>query len=87
MGVCVADFSDVLALALEIMVLGMVIVFGFLGLLIVCVDMMSRVINRYFPDAPIPAKQKRVSQNSSVPPAIVAAVASAVQQHRNRARS
>lgn len=82
------DLSAVMAQAGNIMLLGMGIVFCFLTVLIFCVNGMSAVVHRYFPDAPTPMATKRgAPAGASSAPAVVAAAAAAVQMHRNRNRS
>ncbi|GGA72537.1 hypothetical protein GCM10011369_12890 [Neiella marina] len=78
-----ADLTHLLAEAGNIMAIGMIIVFSFLSFLILCVNSMSKIINQYFPDAPAPAKSKPAPPSAATSPAVLAAVAAAVQQHRN----
>lgn len=82
-----ADVTQLLAQAANIMAIGMIIVFCFLTFLIVCVNVMSKVISKYFPDAPAPAKSKPAPPSAATSPAVLAAVAAAVQQHRNQAKA
>ncbi|MCM2680427.1 OadG family protein [Echinimonas agarilytica] len=81
------NLTEILVHAGNTMLLGMVIVFCFLTFLIACVNCMSFVISRYFPDAPVQPKSKPViSSKASTPaPATLAAVAAAVHAHRGKA--
>ncbi|MBW8192791.1 OadG family protein [Neiella marina] len=82
-----ADLTQLVAQAANIMALGMIIVFCFLTFLILCVNVMSKVISQYFPDAPVPVKSKPAPPSTATSPVVLAAVAAAVQQHRNQAKA
>ncbi len=65
---------------LKFMMVGMGIVFTFLVLLVICMNLMSRAINRYFPEpnqATIPKESSRAEQLKKV-----AAIAGAI--HHNK---
>lgn len=76
---------------LGLLLLGMGFVFVFLCLLIVATGFMSKLINRYFPEA-APVAKKPAMTPSSAPaagasatdPKIAAAITAAIHQHRNR---
>ncbi|CUB05759.1 OadG family protein [Marinomonas fungiae] len=73
-----------------LMLLGMGFVFVFLCLLIVATGFMSKLINRYFPEAapvakkPAMAPSAATSGASATDPKIAAAITAAIHQHRNR---
>lgn len=82
------ELTENLAQAGNIMLLGMLIVFSFLTLLIGCVNGLSALIGKFFPDVPAPtATPKRQAPATGTAPAVVAAAAAAVQMHRNRTGS
>lgn len=67
---------------INLMLIGMGTVFLFLTLLVFCVQIMSRLIGRYFPEAapvpaPAPAPDRRQEE-------VLAAVSAAVHHHRQR---
>ena len=66
----------------ELMVLGMGIVFLFLVMLIVAVNMMTFIVQKYFPSAEV--KQKPVPANAGNEAGRVAAISAAVHQHRKK---
>ncbi|MGB2064829.1 oxaloacetate decarboxylase gamma chain [Marinomonas gallaica] len=75
-----------------LMLLGMGFVFTFLCLLIVSTTYMSKLINRYFPEAAPVAKKPMAAPTagassasaSATDPKIAAAITAAIHQHRNR---
>lgn len=77
-----------LAEALELMMLGMGIVFGFLVLLVFSTTLMSLIINRYFqePAAEVlsPALHRTPGSADIPDPHILAAIEAAIAEHRKR---
>lgn len=70
-----------------LMLLGMGFVFAFLCLLIVATSYMSKLINRYLPEAAPVAKlpvAAPTAETSATDPKIAAAITAAIHQHRNR---
>jgi oxaloacetate decarboxylase gamma subunit len=76
--------NEMLSSGIEIMLIGMGIVYAFLALLIVMVNVMTSVIQRLFPVTLIP-KNRSVSTLPSTPDAgVIAAISAAVHQYRNK---
>ncbi len=68
---------------LKFMVLGMGTVFMFLGIMIVCINIMSYIIHRFFPEPQLPvtpARTPSVSEDNTKK--IVAALTAAIKHHR-----
>ncbi len=72
--------TELLMQGLELMVVGMGIVFIFLTLLIFILNIMSSIIQRYFPEPQVFAKKARASQ---IDPNVLAAISAAVHRHRS----
>ncbi len=65
---------------IELMFVGMGIVFLFLAMLVGAINIMSMLVLRYFPDAPSPVRTPvPVSPDAST----IAAITAAVHQYRN----
>jgi len=71
--------NELMSFGIELMLIGMGIVFGFLALLIVTIKMMSSMILRFFPD--MPTGQHTGSHHGDDLGAI-AAISAAVHQYR-----
>lgn len=67
---------------LELMLIGMGIVYVFLIMLVFAINLMSAFVQRYFPEAP--AKMFNASTTGTYDKATVAAITAAVHQYRNR---
>ncbi len=74
--------------AVELMTLGMGVVFGFLILLVFSTTVMSLIINRHFPE---PAPEAAAPVFSGIPaisdtptPQVLAAIRVAISEHRKR---
>ena len=79
--------SELLMEGVELMVLGVGTVFVFLVLLVGLINLMSALINRFFPEAaPAAAKPKRIAAATAQPidPELLAVIGAAVSQHRAR---
>jgi oxaloacetate decarboxylase (Na+ extruding) subunit gamma len=66
---------------IELMIVGMGIVFLFLAMLVIAINLMSMLIQRYFPDAPVPG---RTPVTIGTDASTIAAIAAAVHQYRNQ---
>lgn len=79
--------ESLLSQGLDLMVYGMGTVFVFLALLIVVTSAMSRLVVRFFPEAPTPVKAaKPIARKPSgaVDPRTLQVISAAIQQHRSR---
>lgn len=74
--------NELLSTGIEVMLIGMGIVYSFLAMLVVAIKAMSNVISRYFPDAP--ELHPAIKHSNGEDPAIVAAITAAVQQYRKK---
>ena len=75
--------TELMSSGVELMFAGMGIVFLFLTMLVVAINMMSSLVQRFFPDAPIQvAAVTKVS--SGIDKSIIAAITAAVHQHRSK---
>ena len=68
---------------LSLMLVGMATVFCFLTLLVLCINISSKVINRFWPEA-LPSSTQ---QNASSDGDVIAAITAAVHQYRNKHKS
>lgn len=70
------------------MLYGMGTVVVFLGLLVVITSAMSAMVNRYFPETPvpvaIPSAGRKGGPAAQADGEVVAAITAAITQHRNR---
>jgi oxaloacetate decarboxylase gamma subunit len=73
--------TEELSLGLELMFVGMGIVFLFLAMLVVAINVMSALVQRFFPEAAVPPNPLL---NTSLDKSVVAAITAAIHQHRNR---
>ncbi len=85
------DVSALLVEAASLLVVGMLVVFTFLGLMVVCVQLMSNLVGK---DPVPPVSSGNVSRQpgtpakaDGVPPQVVAAISGAVHQYRRQHRS
>lgn len=74
--------TELMSSGVELMFAGMGIVFLFLTMLVVAINIMSSLVLRFFPDAPIPAVAASVS--GGIDKSIIAAITAAVHQHRSK---
>ncbi len=69
---------------IELMFVGMGIVFAFLAMLVVMVNVMTQVIAHFFPPAPIvPTPQATTHNTQKTDDNLIAAISAAVHQYRN----
>lgn len=68
---------------LSLMLVGMTTVFCFLTLLVICINISSKVINRFWPEA-LSSTESTTQRNTSTDDEVVAAITSAVHQYRNK---
>ena len=74
--------TEMMSSGVELMFAGMGIVFLFLTMLVVAINIMSSLVQRFFPDAPTQAVVPMVS--SGIDKSIIAAISAAVHQHRSK---
>lgn len=72
--------------ALDLLVFGMGTVFVFLALLVVAINLMSRFMATYFPDAIVPEAPAPKSKpgNDTVDATTLAVIQAAIRQHRDK---
>ncbi len=82
--------EGIVAQGVELMLYGMGTVVLFLGLLVLATTGMSRLLSRYFPEAPpapVPTGARAVVASAPGPdPDVVAAISAALHLHRSRRR-
>ncbi len=76
--------AELFANALELMVIGMGIVFVFLTLLVVLVNGMTLVIHRFFAERPGPVPTPPPEPASEREEEVIAAISAAVHRYRQR---
>lgn len=81
------NIADLLTEAASLMLIGMVVVFVFLGILIVCINVMANLVGKEEPEiaaSPKPTAPVNTGANSDVAPEVVAAISAAVHNYRNK---
>ena len=68
----------------ELMIIGMLIVFAFLALLVVMVNIMTWAIQRFFPEQPISITPTKSASTSHTNTGVIAAITAAVHQYRSK---
>ncbi len=71
--------NEMLSSGVEIMLLGMGIVYGFLAMLVMAIGAMSKLVLRYFPDHPLNPRQHQIEEAG-----VMAAITAAVHQYRRK---
>lgn len=74
--------NEMLSSGVEIMLIGMGIVYAFLAMLIFAINGMSTIIRRYFPD--MPAAPVHPATNKAEDPGTVAAIAAAIHHYKKK---
>jgi oxaloacetate decarboxylase gamma subunit len=74
--------TELMSSGAELMFAGMGIVFLFLAMLVVAINIMSSLVQRFLPDAPTQAVAAPVS--GGIDKSIIAAITAAVHQHRSK---
>ena len=74
--------TELMSSGVELMFVGMGIVFLFLTMLVVAINVMSSLVLRFFPEAPplIPV----ITATGGTDKSVIAAITAAVHQHRNK---
>jgi oxaloacetate decarboxylase (Na+ extruding) subunit gamma len=76
--------AEMMSSGIELMFAGMGIVFLFLTMLVVAINIMSSLLQRFFPDVPTSQMAVATSVSSGIDKSIIAAITAAVHQHRNK---
>ncbi len=76
--------NEMMNSGVELMLIGMGIVFAFLALLIVMVNIMTSVIQRFFPEDPMLDVSSVSASTSHTDAGIIAAISAAVHQYRSK---
>lgn len=78
--------STLLEQALDLLIFGMGTVFVFLALLVVAINLMSRFMGTYFPDAivPEPFAPKPKAPTDTIDNTTLAVIQAAIRQHRDK---
>lgn len=76
--------NEMMNSGIELMLIGMGIVFAFLALLVVMVNIMTSVIQRFFPETPIAVSSPTSASTSHTDAGVIAAISAAVHQYRNK---
>ncbi|MEI6070132.1 MAG: OadG family transporter subunit [Methylococcaceae bacterium] len=74
--------TEMMSSGVELMFAGMGIVFLFLTMLVVAINIMSSLVQRFFPDAPAMGAAATVS--SGIDKSVIAAISAAVHQYRSK---
>ena len=74
--------TEMMSSGVELMFAGMGIVFLFLAMLVVAINVMSSLVQRLFPE--IPSLGVTPSVSSGIDKNIIAAISAAVHQHRSK---
>ncbi|MFA6052725.1 MAG: OadG family protein [Methylobacter sp.] len=75
--------TEQMSRGIELMLVGMGIVFLFLIMLVVAINLMSALVQRYFPDGPATAAAASVNAGG-IDKSVVAAITAAVHHYRAR---
>ena len=76
--------AELLWEAASLMLIGMVAVFAFLLLLVFVVQILSMVMQRYFPVKPTEKTARAESGSNGPSPAVIAAISGAIHQYRQQ---
>lgn len=76
------DMTEMMSNGVELMFAGMGIVFLFLTMLVGAINLMSSLVQRFFPDMPVMGIMPAVS--SGIDKNIIAAISAAVHQYRHK---
>ena len=75
--------TELMSGGVELMFVGMGIVFLFLTMLVLAINIMSSLVQRFFPDVP-PLVVAATTVSSGIDKSIIAAITAAVHQHRSK---
>jgi oxaloacetate decarboxylase gamma subunit len=72
--------NEMMSSGVELMLTGMLVVYLFLGFLVVAIESMATIVARYFPQ-PSP---DFITTQKETDPQIIAAISAAIQKYRNQ---
>lgn len=73
--------NEMISSGIELMLIGMSIVFLFLAMLVVAIKIMTAIVTRYFPDVPT---EFTIPSSKINEPLMIAAITAAVHQYRSQ---
>jgi oxaloacetate decarboxylase gamma subunit len=76
--------AELITSGVELMIVGMGIVFLFLTMLVIAINLMSSIVQRFFPDAPQTTIPVPFAASSGIDKSTVAAITAAVHQYRDK---
>lgn len=74
--------TELMSSGIELMFAGMGIVFLFLTMLVIVINVMSGLIQRYLPEEPVSNINIPIAQNTATDKSYIAAITAAVHQYR-----
>jgi len=74
--------SQLLSSGVELMLVGMGIVFAFLALLIVMVNLMTASLQKFFPETTLPESMPVTASTTHTDTGVIAAISAAIHQYR-----
>jgi oxaloacetate decarboxylase gamma subunit len=75
--------TELISSGVELMFMGMSIVFLFLTMLVIAINTMSGLIQRYFPEEPVSNISIPVIKNTATDKSYIAAITAAIHQYRS----
>lgn len=76
--------ADLLLQAANLMLIGMVAVFAFLCVLVILVQLISAITQRYYPVKPVERSVSSEPPSGNPTPAVLAAISAAIHQYRQQ---
>lgn len=76
--------SEMMSSGIELMLIGMGIVFAFLALMIVMVNIMTAVIEKFFPEPVVEEIHPASALTTHTDAGVIAAISAAIHQYRNK---
>jgi oxaloacetate decarboxylase gamma subunit len=74
--------NEMMSSGIELMLIGMGIVYSFLAMLVVAIKLMTTIVARYFPE--MPDEFVTLNTAKTTEPLVIAAITAAVHQYRNK---
>ena len=76
--------NEMLSSGIELMLIGMGMVYAFLALLVVSINVMTKLVRRFFPETPVNFPEQPVAGGEDK--AIIAAISAAMHEYRRKYR-